>query len=119
MDGSQKLPQRLLGTIRERIKAGQPFERLGLGVAGWMRYVVGIDEKGENIDVRDPLAMRMMAIAADAGDDAEALYEGLVGLTEVFGSDLADNQAFGETVATHLDSLLELGVKETVSTITS
>jgi fructuronate reductase len=119
MDGSQKLPQRLLGTIRERIKAGQSFERLGVGVAGWMRYVVGIDEKGENIDVRDPLAMRMMAIAADAGDDAEALYEGLVGLTEVFGSDLADNQAFGETVATHLDSLFEMGVKETVRTVTS
>ncbi len=114
MDGSQKLPQRLLGTIRDRIAAGQPFERLGLGVAAWMRYVVGIDEKGENIDVRDPLAMRMMAIAADAGDDAEALYEGLVGLSEVFGSDLAGNQAFGETVATHLDSLFEMGVKDTV-----
>jgi fructuronate reductase len=115
MDGSQKLPQRLLGTIRERLKAGQPFERLGLGVAAWMRYVVGIDEKGETIDVRDPLAMRMMAIAADAGDDAEALYVGLAALTEVFGSDLADNQAFGETVATHLDELFEVGVKETVA----
>jgi fructuronate reductase len=119
MDGSQKLPQRLLGTIRERIKAGQPFERLGLGVAGWMRYVVGIDEEGENIDVRDPLAMRMMAIAADAGDDAEALYEGMMGLTEVFGSDFTGNQAFGETVATHLDSLFDMGVKETVRTVTS
>ncbi|WP_224705748.1 mannitol dehydrogenase family protein [Devosia aquimaris] len=115
MDGSQKLPQRLLGTIRERLKAGQPFERLGLGVAAWMRYVTGIDEKGENIDVRDPLAMRMMAIAAEAGDDAEALYVGLSGLTEVFGTDLADNQAFGETVATHLDDLFEMGVKETVA----
>jgi fructuronate reductase len=115
MDGSQKLPQRLLGTIRERLKAGQPFERLGLGVAAWMRYVVGIDEKGETIDVRDPLAMRMMAIAADAGDDAEALYVGLAALTEVFGSDLADNQTFGETVATHLDELFEVGVKETVA----
>src|SRR5690606_5262527 len=82
MDGSQKLPQRLLNTIRERIEAGHGFERLGLGVAAWMRYVVGIDEKGESIDVRDPLAMRMLAIAADAGDDAEALYEGLVALTE-------------------------------------
>ncbi|WP_108395994.1 mannitol dehydrogenase family protein [Devosia submarina] len=114
MDGSQKLPQRLLGTIRDRIAAGEPFERLGLGVAAWMRYVVGIDEKGENIDVRDPLAMRMMAIAADAGDDAETLYEGLVGLAEVFGSDVAGNQVFGETVATHLDSLFDIGVKETV-----
>ena len=117
MDGSQKLPQRLLGTIRDRLKAGQPFERLGLGVAAWMRYVVGIDEKGESIDVRDPLAMRMMAIAADAGDDAEALYMGLVALTEVFGSDLADNQTFGETVATHLDSLFEVGVKATVAEV--
>jgi fructuronate reductase len=117
MDGSQKLPQRLLGTIRDRLKAGEPFERLGLGVAAWMRYVTGIDEKGETIDVRDPLAMRMMAIAADAGDDAEALYVGLAGLTEVFGTDLAENQAFGETVATHLDSLFEVGVKETVAEV--
>ena len=51
----------------------------------------------------------------DAGGDAEALYEGLAGLVEVFGTDLADNQAFGETVATHLDSLLEIGVKATVA----
>lgn len=117
MDGSQKLPQRLLGTIRERLAAGQDVERLGLGVAAWMRYVVGIDEKGDNIDVRDPLALRMQAIAADAGDDAEALYVGLSGLVEVFGTDLAENQRFAETVATHLDSLFEIGVKETVKEV--
>jgi len=114
MDGSQKLPQRLLGTIRDRLKAGQPFEHLALGVAAWMRYVVGINEQGETIDVRDPLAMRMMAIAADAGDDAEELYIGLVGLSEVFGSDLAEDQAFGEAVATHLDTLFDIGAKATV-----
>jgi len=61
--------------------------------------------------------MRMLAIAADAGDDAEALYVGLVALTEVFGTDLAENQAFGETVATHLDSLFEMGVKATVAEV--
>ena len=46
MDGSQKLPQRLLGTIRERMNAGQSIDGLALGVAAWMRYVTGIDEKG-------------------------------------------------------------------------
>ena len=56
MDGSQKLPQRLLGTIRDRLKRGPPFGRLALGVAAWMRYVTGVDEKGGAIDVRDPLA---------------------------------------------------------------
>ena len=77
--------------------------------AGWLRSA------GQPGDVRDPLAMRMMAIAADAGGDAEALYVGLVALTEVFGTDLGENQAFGETVATHLDDLFEVGVKETVA----
>ena len=72
MDGSQKLPQRLLGTIRDCLKLGAPFDRLALGVAGWMRYVTGIDEKGDAIDVRDPLAARLRAIADAAGPDAEA-----------------------------------------------
>src|SRR6201999_956240 len=31
MDGSQKLPQRLLGTISDRLAAGRSFERLALG----------------------------------------------------------------------------------------
>ncbi|MDK9695724.1 MAG: mannitol dehydrogenase family protein, partial [Siculibacillus sp.] len=53
MDGSQKLPQRLLGTIRDRLRIGAPIDRLALGVAAWMRYVTGIDEKGDAIDVRD------------------------------------------------------------------
>ena len=63
MDGSQKLPQRLLGSIRDRLAAGAPIDRLVMGVAGWMRYVTGIDEHGKPIDVRDPLSARLRAIA--------------------------------------------------------
>src|SRR3712207_3223428 len=59
MDGSQKLPQRLLGTIRDRLTAGASIPRLALGVAAWMRYVTGIDERGQPIDVRDPLGARL------------------------------------------------------------
>ncbi len=67
MDGSQKLPQRLLGTIRDRLAEGAPFERAALGVAAWMRYVTGIDEQGDPIDVRDPLAERLKTIAELGG----------------------------------------------------
>ena len=56
MDGSQKLPQRLLGTVRDRLARGRRSPRLALGVAAWMRYAAGTDEKGRPIDVRDPLA---------------------------------------------------------------
>lgn len=114
MDGSQKLPQRLLGTIRDRLAAGEPFDRLALGVAAWMRYVTGVDEKGDEIDVRDPHALRMHAIAADAGDDHEALFDGLVAMNEVFGSDLAGNDTFRSTVLKQLESLFDKGARETV-----
>jgi len=117
MDGSQKLPQRLLGTIRDRLKANQPITRLALGVAAWMRYVTGVDEDGNEIDVRDPHALKMMAIATDAGDDPVALYEGLVALTEVFGTDLVENATFRDTVVRHLESLYDEGAKATVAKV--
>jgi fructuronate reductase len=117
MDGSQKLPQRLLGTIRDRLKAGQGIERLALGVAAWMRYVTGVNEDGSDIDVRDPHALKMHAIAAGAGDDPEALFEGLVALTEVFGTDLAGNAVFRAAVVGHLESLYDEGARATVSKV--
>ncbi len=46
MDGSQKLPQRLLGTVRDRLAAGAPLAHLPLAVAGWIRYASGTRRAG-------------------------------------------------------------------------
>jgi fructuronate reductase len=107
----------LLGTIRDRLKAGQGIERLALGVAAWMRYVTGVNEDGSDIDVRDPHALKMHAIAAGAGDDPEALFDGLVALTEVFGTDLAGDAVFRAAVVGHLESLYDEGARATVSKV--
>jgi fructuronate reductase len=56
MDGSQKLPQRLLATVRDNLAAGRPIDLLALAVAGWMRYVAGRDESGREIKVPMPVA---------------------------------------------------------------
>jgi fructuronate reductase len=115
MDGSQKLPQRLLGTIRENLKSGRPFGRLALGVAGWMRYVTGIDEKGQAIDVRDPLAADLRALADAAGPSAERLVHAFVGVEKVFGSDLAADPRFVAAVTERLARLLAGGAKRAVA----
>lgn len=115
MDGSQKLPQRLLGTIRDRLKSGAPFGKLALGVAGWMRYVIGIDETGQAIDVRDPLAGELRALADAAGPSAERLVNALVGVEKVFGSDLAADPRFIEAVTGRLARLLVDGAKRAVA----
>lgn len=114
MDGSQKLPQRLLGTARDRLAKGAPIDRIALAVAGWMRYVAGHDEQGRPIEVKDPMASRLGEIASRAGLDAAALAGGLLSITEIFGTDLAADPRFREPVTAALASLIARGAAQTV-----
>ncbi|MGY6632523.1 MAG: mannitol dehydrogenase family protein [Alkalilacustris sp.] len=84
MDGSQKLPQRILGTLAANLAAGRPAPGLVLAVAAWMIYVRGTDLRGAPIDVRDPLAAELRA-AAGSADPVAAL----LGIRAVFPADLA------------------------------
>jgi fructuronate reductase len=117
MDGSQKLPQRLLGTITDRIEVGRPITRLALGVAAWMRYVTGIDEQGNAIEVKDPLAARCRAIADEANRDATKLADGLLSISEIFGATLPADETFRTTVTAHLAALFEHGARATVASL--
>jgi len=114
MDGSQKLPQRLLGTVRDRLRADAPIGRLSLGVAAWMRYVTGTDENGSPIDVRDPMAARLRERADQAGSSPERLARELFGVREIFGDDLPNDPRFTDAVIAHLTRLYEGGAKRAV-----
>jgi fructuronate reductase len=115
MDGSQKLPQRLLGTIRDRLAEGLPIARHALAVAAWMRYVTGIDERGNPIDVRDPLAAELAAIASEVGPVAEKLAPALIGIRAVFGEDLPGDERFRTAVTQALGELYAKGAKAAVA----
>jgi len=114
MDGSQKLPQRLLNTARARLDAGQPCDHVALAVAAWMRYVTGRDERGATIDVRDPIAARLAAIARDCGPEPRALADAYLAVREVFGDDLPRQEVFVEALRRSLASLCEHGARATV-----
>jgi fructuronate reductase len=114
MDGSQKLPQRWLGTVRDRLARGERVDRLALGVAAWMRYVTGVDEQGRAIDVRDPLAARLKTIAAREGLEAARLAPAFAGVREVFG-DLGDDPRFLAPVTAALDALIKQGARAAIA----
>jgi fructuronate reductase len=94
MDGSQKIPPRLLGTIAERIAAGQPFARLALAVAAWMTFLRGHADDGTRYDIKDPLAARLQDLAASAHGDQDALLEALLSVREIFPAELATQPVF-------------------------
>ncbi len=113
MDGSQKLPQRILATMRDRLAAGLSIDGHALVVAGWMRYVSGIDEAGRKIDVRDPIADELARVAAVAGAVAERLAPALLGVRAVFGS-LGEDARVREGVTTALGRLYDEGTRKAV-----
>lgn len=110
MDGSQKLPQRLLGTINDRLAAGLGIETHALAVAAWMRYVTGIDEHGQPIDVRDPMAAELASIAQAAGPVAERLAPALLDVTAIFGK-LGQDPCLRAPVMSALARLYAVGTR--------
>lgn len=114
MDGSQKLPQRILNSIRFHLQNGTDFSHLALGVAGWMRYVGGVDEQGQAIDVRDPMAEQLKTICDQHGLN-QSVVPALAGVTAIFGSDLSSNPQFIRTVTEAYAHLLAVGARQAVA----
>ena len=108
MDGSQKLPQRILGTIAEGRAAGRPVPGLTLAVAAWIRYTSGTDEKGQPIDVKDPLAAKLAALWR--ADPAETVANYLA-VAEVFPPALARDAGFAADLTAALRGLLAEGAR--------
>ncbi|TGD42858.1 mannitol dehydrogenase family protein [Pseudotabrizicola sediminis] len=105
MDGSQKLPQRILGTLETNLAANRPCPGLMLAVAAWMIYVRGTDLAGQPIEVKDPLAPRLRE-AATSADPVGAL----LALREVFPQDLAAR--LSEPLRKACSDLSALGAKD-------
>lgn len=111
MDGSQKLPMRLLATIEARLARDLPIPGLALAVAGWIRYVGGRDEAGRTIDVRDPLAVRLAALISGAAPDAGAVVDAVLGVEQVFTPRLAADTRFRAAVRSAYRTLLDHGAR--------
>ena len=123
MDGSQKLPQRLLGTIRDRIATATSFNRMVLAVAGWMRYILGRDEKGNNIEISDPLAEVYRKISLESGmlgnetpsvTSINAYVSQILCIKEIFGVDLPDNPHFRNAVTREFEKLMNQGALKSI-----
>lgn len=112
MDGSQKLPQRMLDGIRVHLERKSAWPLLALGVAGWIRYVSGTDERGDAIDVRDPLSDKIQSIVK-ASSEAERV-NALLTLSEVFGQDLPHNSVFVDAVNEAYQRLTRYGARQAV-----
>ena len=107
MDGSQKLPQRLLDTARDRIAAGAVPTAVAHAVAGWIAYVRAATAgdlvvDGRRVVLDDPMAG---VLAEAAGGPLGRVVDAVFAVRPVFGDDLPQATAFREAVGAALRTL--------------
>ncbi|MBK5144094.1 fructuronate reductase [Budviciaceae bacterium BWR-B9] len=114
MDGTQKLPQRMLDSVRYHLAHNSRFDCLALGIAAWMRYVGGMDEQGQPIEVSDPLLEQLKTLVATSKEGAGRV-KALLSLEVVFGKELPQNARFVTAVTEAYLQLLQSGAKQSVA----
>ncbi len=92
MDGSQKLPQRLLATLRERLARGLPSPALAKALAGWMHFVLKTAHTPGAV-LNDPLSAEILSKAKISLQPNDILGE-LLSIQKIFGTDLAQHDGF-------------------------
>lgn len=115
MDGSQKLPPRILEPIRVRLEQGWAIDRHAIVVAAWIHYLGGRNERGEKYDVVDPRLLRLTQALQKAGAAPRDQVAAMTGFSEIFGRGLPRNPVFINSVALALESLQARGAMTTVA----
>lgn len=116
MDGSQKIPQRMGGPLKFHLEQGSNFSWLATAIAGWMRYVGGVDEQGNDINVLDPMVETLRKICDEHGLNV-SVVPALLSVEAIFPPELGQNPQVIDAVSTAYQSLIDNGARATVAAL--
>lgn len=118
MDGTEKLPQRILQPALHALEHGQNPRPFAFAVAAWMRYCLGETDAGAPYALRDPreaqIAAALAGAGGDAGGDAAGISAALHRLPGLFPAALTANAAWRAGIESALAAMLKHGMREAV-----
>jgi fructuronate reductase len=117
MDGTEKLPQRILAPAAEALRRGQPPAAFAFATAAWMRYTLGRHDGGESYELRDPRAEALRA--APSEESAEALYDRLAALPGLMPEALRGDETWRAAVLRPLTVMLAQGMAAAIAAETA
>lgn len=107
MDGSQKLPLRLLAPLRYWLEQNKTAPFIEGALAAWMLYVTKTVKQGGAEALKDPMAAQIAQCVNKASADSACVVSALMSLTAIFG-DLKDDAALRERIVQQADKLQKL-----------
>jgi mannitol 2-dehydrogenase len=106
-DGSSKFPKFTVPTLNELIRTGGDLDRAALVVAAWALYLRGVDENKVTYRIPDPRAAFCQGLVAED----EGLTQRLLGVVDIFGTQVPASSAFVAAFERQLHQLRTFGVE--------
>jgi len=110
--GSDRMPKFLLPSLAEALAQGRPHRLLTLATAGWLRYLRGVDEQGNEIVLQDDRAEELRRLANAGKSDPRPL----LGVQRVFG-DLGQNETWVAELSAALGELDARGARAVLDSL--
>lgn len=105
MDGTEKIPQRILAPALKALRSGQPVRPFAFALAAFMRFTLGRDDAGTPYAIADPRA-EAIAGAVAASPDAGTLAARLCAIGPLGGGPLQDEPGWMASVVEILADML-------------
>ena len=109
-EGSARIPKFVLPIVVDQLARKGQITMCAFTVAAWFRYLTGVDDKGNNIPIIEPMEAKVCPLAQQGGADPTAMLS----LHELFGADLPQSPAFVDEVSRALRSFYEKGAVATL-----
>jgi len=108
-ESSAKFPIFILPTLKAQLKDNGPIEHAAYVIGAWVIYSLGIDEKGNALNIKDALAKELLKKAIIAKENPELFLE----IESVFGN-LKESEAFVKAYTKAYKNILKSGVEKCV-----
>ena len=125
-DTSQKIPIRFGETIKSYMadpdRDPAALEAIPLALAGWLRYLLGVDDRGEAMPVSpDPMVPELQAALAGVKfgepDSTGDALEPILANEVIFGTNLLETPLKGKIETAFREMLLPGGVRKSLQRI--
>ena len=111
-DGSDRISKFVMPVVRHQLARDGDIAVAATAVAGWARYLEGVDESDRPIEVSDRRLEELAPLVAAQRADPEAILRA----TEVFG-DVPDHPRFRSSFREALESLRTRGARATAEAL--
>ncbi|GAB3090893.1 mannitol dehydrogenase family protein [Aestuariicella hydrocarbonica] len=121
-DGSQKIPQRWLASVRTLLSQKQDAALLAFALAGWIRYLQGTRDTlgkppGEHFEIIDPLSATLTSLVKTEQQTSHSPVKAILGVQSIFGNLLQEQPEWCAQVDDLHQAITAHGVLKTLRQI--